>query len=227
MGASPESSLGNGRYTRTAGPVAQSVEQGAFNPKVAGSIPARPTAYVVAAGAKRWFKARAIPPSFDGAAPTPVGRGVIWITRWSAARRGLPPLCRSRRPAKASSAAVVDRPRLLPRLLVAGIALSQLQGLLQGMHVSGSPSVSIGGLNDVFDWGGNDETTSDALKVWHSYQEATPGLRHGRRARGRRVGPSGSTHSCSPRCISSCSSSSSGASEPSSRAGSTARFPMT
>jgi patatin-like phospholipase len=61
-------------------------------------------------------------------------------------------------------------------LLIAGIALSQLQGLLQGMHVSGSPSVSIGGLNDLLDWGGNDKATSDALKVWHGYQEATPGL---------------------------------------------------
>ena len=31
-----------GTYTRPRGPVAQSVEQGTFNPKVAGSIPARP-----------------------------------------------------------------------------------------------------------------------------------------------------------------------------------------
>src|SRR6266536_4117812 len=31
-----------GSYTRCAGPVAQLVEQGTFNPKVAGSIPARP-----------------------------------------------------------------------------------------------------------------------------------------------------------------------------------------
>src|SRR5437764_9744581 len=30
-------------YTRPLGPVAQLVEQGTFNPKVAGSIPARPT----------------------------------------------------------------------------------------------------------------------------------------------------------------------------------------
>ncbi len=29
-------------YTHRGGPVAQSVEQGTFNPKVAGSIPARP-----------------------------------------------------------------------------------------------------------------------------------------------------------------------------------------
>jgi hypothetical protein len=29
-------------YTRTTGPVAQPVEQGTFNPKVAGSNPARP-----------------------------------------------------------------------------------------------------------------------------------------------------------------------------------------
>src|SRR5205807_7565489 len=34
---------GVGTYTRPHGPVAQSVEQGTFNPKVAGSIPARPT----------------------------------------------------------------------------------------------------------------------------------------------------------------------------------------
>src|SRR5205823_6893512 len=33
---------GVGTYTRPHGPVAQLVEQGTFNPKVAGSIPARP-----------------------------------------------------------------------------------------------------------------------------------------------------------------------------------------
>src|SRR5436190_18034461 len=37
----------------TAGPVAQLVEQGTFNPKVAGSIPARPTSrYLLLVGAK-------------------------------------------------------------------------------------------------------------------------------------------------------------------------------
>src|SRR5262245_47045179 len=35
-------------YTHRRGPVAQSVEQGTFNPKVAGSIPARPIRYRMA-----------------------------------------------------------------------------------------------------------------------------------------------------------------------------------
>ena len=45
MGARVEcrDALALGFYTHRRGPVAQSVEQGTFNPKVAGSIPARPT----------------------------------------------------------------------------------------------------------------------------------------------------------------------------------------
>jgi hypothetical protein len=44
MGAEPgQCSPGGRRYHGFSGPVAQLVEQGTFNPKVAGSIPARPT----------------------------------------------------------------------------------------------------------------------------------------------------------------------------------------
>ena len=42
MGAAEARIAANGVYTGRAGPVAQLVEQGTFNPKVAGSIPARP-----------------------------------------------------------------------------------------------------------------------------------------------------------------------------------------
>ena len=42
MGAAKARIAANGVYTGRAGPVAQLVEQGTFNPKVAGSIPARP-----------------------------------------------------------------------------------------------------------------------------------------------------------------------------------------
>ena len=60
-------------------------------------------------------------------------------------------------------------------LLAAGIALGQLQGLLQGMHESGRPAVSIGGLNHVFHLGADPTTTSDAVKVWRDYKTATKG----------------------------------------------------
>src|SRR6266849_5233151 len=42
MGAAGPRIAANRVYTDRAGPVAQLVEQGTFNPKVAGSIPARP-----------------------------------------------------------------------------------------------------------------------------------------------------------------------------------------
>jgi hypothetical protein len=43
MGAAGSRIAATRVYTGRSGPVAQLVEQGTFNPKVAGSIPARPT----------------------------------------------------------------------------------------------------------------------------------------------------------------------------------------
>jgi hypothetical protein len=43
MGARPAKNSGHPSIRLRSGPVAQLVEQGTFNPKVAGSIPARPT----------------------------------------------------------------------------------------------------------------------------------------------------------------------------------------
>jgi hypothetical protein len=44
MGARPAKNSGHPSIPLRSGPVAQLVEQGTFNPKVAGSIPARPIA---------------------------------------------------------------------------------------------------------------------------------------------------------------------------------------
>jgi hypothetical protein len=60
-------------------------------------------------------------------------------------------------------------------LFVAGVALGQMQGLLQGMHVSGRPAASIGGLNHLFHWGADSKTSSGAVQVWKEYSEATKG----------------------------------------------------
>ena len=43
-------------YNRPCGPIAQLVEQGTFNPKVAGSSPARPTVKSPAQGRFVWFQ---------------------------------------------------------------------------------------------------------------------------------------------------------------------------
>ena len=60
-------------------------------------------------------------------------------------------------------------------LLVAGIALGQLQGLLQGMHLSDRPAASIGGLNHLFHFGADTQTSSGAVKVWKEYADSTRG----------------------------------------------------
>lgn len=60
-------------------------------------------------------------------------------------------------------------------LVVAGVALGQLQGLLQGMHVSDRPAASIGGLNHLFHWGADAKTSSGAVKVWKEHADLTRG----------------------------------------------------
>ena len=66
-------------------------------------------------------------------------------------------------------------------LLAAGIALGQLQGLLQGMHLSGRPGASIGSLNHLFHWGADVKVSSNAVRVWKEYSDATasPGIADG------------------------------------------------
>jgi hypothetical protein len=61
----------------------------------------------------------------------------------------------------------------LASLLFVGIALSQLQGLLSGMHVSGRAQSSIGGLNHLFHLGADVAKTEGTINVWHEYAAAT------------------------------------------------------
>src|SRR5438128_503875 len=58
-------------------------------------------------------------------------------------------------------------------LVFAGIALGQLQGLLAGMHLSGRPASSIGGLNHLFHLGADLKKTEGTINVWHEYAGAT------------------------------------------------------
>ena len=62
---------------------------------------------------------------------------------------------------------------LLAALFFAGIALGQLQALLSGMHLSGRPSSSIGGLNHLFHLGADAPNTAGTISVWHEYAAAT------------------------------------------------------
>jgi hypothetical protein len=60
-------------------------------------------------------------------------------------------------------------------LLAAGIALQQLQGLLQGMHLSGRPARSIGNLNHLLNLGADVKVSSSTVAVWKEYSDATAG----------------------------------------------------
>jgi hypothetical protein len=64
---------------------------------------------------------------------------------------------------------------LLVALLAAGVALGQLQALLQGMHLSGRPAASIGGLNHLLHSGPDPRTSSGAVQVWKEYAQSTSG----------------------------------------------------
>lgn len=62
--------------------------------------------------------------------------------------------------------------RIFAALLVAGIALGQLQGLLQGMHLSAHPAGTIGSLNHLRHWKPDYTRTAGVVAVWKDYSEA-------------------------------------------------------
>jgi hypothetical protein len=64
---------------------------------------------------------------------------------------------------------------LVIALAAAGIALGQLQSLLQGMHVSGRPAKSIGSLNHLFHPGGDVQTSAGTVQIWKEYEARTEG----------------------------------------------------
>jgi hypothetical protein len=62
--------------------------------------------------------------------------------------------------------------RTFVALVLAGIALGQLQGLLQGMHVSDRPARSIGSLNHLIHAGPDPKVTAGVVGVWKEYSDA-------------------------------------------------------
>jgi hypothetical protein len=89
---SPDSTVGNGRWfpissgyleSQLTGPLAQLVEQGTFNPKVAGSIPARPILRR-RSGTTRSRPLAGHPRSRRRSARVPRGRIIAVMLEWNA-----------------------------------------------------------------------------------------------------------------------------------------------